>query len=145
MSDETPPDSPPEASPEPESRPENRAEPPAEARFQKGQSGNPGGRPKSLQAFRTRCRNLSREILDQIKARLADPEVPLADLLRAFESIADRGGFLSADKQAGVEASQGRLLLLAMAVKGLTREQKNILLGGLERELLTGGDDGGPG
>lgn len=112
-------------------------------RFKPGQSGNPGGRPKSLRAFRARCRTLSRKLLSEIEKRMSDPDVPLGDVVRAYEAVSDRGGFLKADVQAGVEAEAMRLIVAAMAVKTLSKEQRHALLTGLARELAEALPDAG--
>jgi hypothetical protein len=135
-------DDPPEKAP-PGNRPEgeNLSAP----RFEKGRSGNPGGRPRSLPRFRAKNRKGAQLILDQLLLRMADPAASLGEVVRAYESVCAMGGYLPADKDAGIDLSQGRLVLLAMAVKGLTRAQRAILIEDLERKALTGGDDGDPG
>ncbi len=102
--------------------------PPVATRFPKGRSGNPGGRPKSLTAFRARCRRLSRELLDVIKARMTEPGVRLDHLVMAFAAIADRGGYLPADRQHEIDLGSTRLLLLAMALRGLNDKQRGDIL-----------------
>ena len=59
---------------------------------------------------------------------MSDEGVRLDHLVMAFEAICDRGGYLPADKQAGVDVSSTRLLLLAMALRGLSDKQRADIL-----------------
>ncbi len=127
----------------PENVPENppRAENLTAPRFEKGKSANPGGRPKSLPRHRRKNRRAAGPILDAMMDAIEHPEKasrPLPELVRAYEVVCAMGGYLPADKEFGNDVSQGRLLLLAMAIKGLTKDQRAILIGGLERQLLSG-------
>ncbi len=109
--------------------------PPVERRFKPGVSGNPSGRPKDIMAFRTRCRNLSRKLLDQIRDRMADPDVSLGDVVSAFKAVADRGGFLPADRQGALEASHARIVMALLAVGALAPAERVKLLEALEKHL----------
>lgn len=82
--------------------------------WQPGQSGNPGGKP-SQAGFRERCRQVAASLLELIATGTATH-----DQVRAFEAVADRGGFVAADKWAVVAAALGRLL----AGEGLTAEER---------------------
>ena len=119
-------------------KPENRGEPPPETRFAKGQSGNPGGRPKDLPKFRNACRKLTWEALDVIEAGLSDPDVSFGDKVTAFKALADRGGFLPIDRQAAIESNQARLVLAMLMAEELTPPERKKLLEVMERSLAGG-------
>lgn len=104
-------------------------------RFKKGKSGNPGGRPKDLPRFRKACRLLSWQGLDIIKAGLEDPEVSFGDKVTAWKALADRGGYLPADRQAAIESAQARLVLAMMVAEALTPAERKKLLDAMERSL----------
>lgn len=97
-------------------------------RFAKGQSGNPAGRPRSLPRFRARCRIATFEALAELRKAMIDPEIPLGEKVKAFEAMADRGGFLPADKEAALDAGRARIILAALALQGLNDEQRKALL-----------------
>jgi hypothetical protein len=109
--------------------------PPVESRWKPGQSGNPTGRPRELMAFRTRCRKLSRRLLDIIRRRMNDPDVSLADLVSAFKAISDRGGFLPADRLGSLEANHTRIVQALVTVGALVPEERMRLLDALEKQL----------
>jgi hypothetical protein len=106
---------------------------PTAGRFKPGQSGNPGGRPRSLPRFRRGSRDVAFALLTEVRERLADKDPQtrpaLAELVDALTAIAPFGGFLAADKQAVVEASSAKLLLLALAIKDLPEDKRTALLG----------------
>jgi hypothetical protein len=52
----------------------------------------------------------------------------VAGLVRVFESVADRGGYVTADKQVDIETAKGRLLLAALALEAITPEQRQKLI-----------------
>jgi hypothetical protein len=108
-------------------------------KFRPGQSGNPGGRPKSLPRFRLHCRALSWKILGEIRRRLH--EAPFADLLEALEVVGDRGGFLSAKDTGKEDTDRARLVLALMAMDQLSGEQRDRAIAALER-IAKGDDDG---
>lgn len=112
-------------------------------RFRPGQSGNPGGRPKSLRAFRVKCRKLTPKILKEIEKRMGEADVPLSDVVKAFEAVADRGGFLKTDVQAAIETGHARLVVAAMALQTLSKEQRHALLQALAAEMTTEEPDAG--
>ena len=61
--------------------------------FKKGQSGNPGGRPKRTQEQKDALqmiRDLAPEAAERLRDILHDPGVKPGDLLRAIEIIFDR-------------------------------------------------------
>jgi hypothetical protein len=72
-------------------------------RFLPGRSGNPGGRPGSA-AFRERCRWVADIALDKILEliALADSPKHLPAVTEAYAVVADRGGYVAADKDAAV-------------------------------------------
>ncbi len=113
------------------------------ARFKPGTTGNPGGRPKDLRAFRTRCRKLSRKLLAEIEKRMGDADVPLDHIVKAYEAVSDRGGFLKADAQAAIETGHMRLLVAAMALQTLSEEQRRTLLSALATEKASNEPDAG--
>lgn len=111
-------------------------------RFQKnvGRFAKPGGekgrgRPKALPRFRKACRDESFSILAEIRRRIeADTggDIPLGELVRAFTEVADRGGFLKSKDEAELENAKARLILAAMALDGLTEEQRKKLLAAVD-------------
>lgn len=110
--------------------PQNKLAP----RFAPGASGNPGGRPKTLPRFRVGCRNTSFAILKEIRKRMSDPDVSLAEVVKAFEAVADRGGFIPVKEEGEMEVAQARLVLMAMALEGLPVDQKQKLIALLGKE-----------
>lgn len=108
-------------------RPESRG---ANGRFLPGYSGNPGGMPKSAEGFRARCREVAADMLESIARRAETGSVDhdLADMVKAFEAVADRGGYVTADKLSNDELQRGRLLLAALALESLTPEQRTELI-----------------
>ena len=54
-------------------------------RFQPGQSGNPGGRPKGYAAFREQIRELTPEALEALRSALSDPRTRLSAALAIFD------------------------------------------------------------
>lgn len=106
-------------------------------RFEKGRSGNPGGRPKDDPKFRAWCRKLTWETAGRImdKIRNQPDEVSVSDMTAAFKAFANRGGFLEADRQAAVEVSRARIILALLELGALTPEEKERLLGSLETHL----------
>jgi hypothetical protein len=95
--------------------------------WKKGQSGNPSGRPKSLPRFRVGCRNDSFKIKREIMKRIEDPDVPLAEIVKAFEAIADRGGFIVADKELTLEIAKAQLLVAAAAARAKFGSEEEFL------------------
>jgi hypothetical protein len=61
--------------------------------FAKGQSGNPGGRPKSIDGVNLRelARAHTKDALDTLVAIMADEEAPQPARISAANSILDRG------------------------------------------------------
>ena len=62
-------------------------------KFPDGQSGNPGGRPKTEQAFRERCRVLADELLDHMATRVKAGKIS-APQVAMVEAILDRAGYI---------------------------------------------------
>jgi hypothetical protein len=90
----------------------------------KGQpSPNPGGRPKSQQGFRERCRDHAERLLERIMCLADSGGVggELSDVVRAFEAVADRGGYLTADRQVAA-------LLKALESPALTADDRRRVL-----------------
>lgn len=103
-------------------------------RFKKG-APTGQGRPKSLPRFRKACREDSFMVLQEIRRRIAADtggDIPLGELVRAFTEISDRGGFLKAKDEQELENAKARLILAAMAIEGLTDEQRKRLLSVVE-------------
>jgi hypothetical protein len=60
------------------------------ARFQKGQSGNPGGRPKVLGDLREAARKLTPEVLEMLSQVVKDKKAPPSARIAAGTVILDR-------------------------------------------------------
>lgn len=86
------------------------------APWKAGQSGNPSGRPREIPGLRKAHLQATFEALEHLMSGIRDPEVPLRDKVAAFEAIADRGGFLPADREAKV--------VLAVLALDLSKEQR---------------------
>ena len=92
-------------------------------------SPNPGGRPKSGPDFRARCREVAGKLLDRIEKAdflvTSGPEggahVDLRTMVTALEVLADRGGYLPADRQIAS-------LLKALESPALTAEDRKRVL-----------------
>lgn len=101
---------------------ENSTLPPAvSTRWQKGQSGNPGGRPKTPEYLKDRIRNLSDKAVDAHEQALGSNDDRVK--IQAAQILLDRG-FGRATQQADVtvtakdEIQQAHLAaLLAMSIK----------------------------
>jgi hypothetical protein len=61
------------------------------AKWQKGQSGNPGGRPREIGELRALARKRTKDALDTLAAVMADPKAPPAARVAAAVAILDRG------------------------------------------------------
>lgn len=112
--------------------PENsgRPGPPEGKRFQKGQSGNPGGRPSGLKTFRQECRDAAHAIVSEIKSRVQSSmgEMSIRELVEGLNAVADRGGYLPDQSDAQAEATKLRALVEALALETLTGEQRKAML-----------------
>jgi hypothetical protein len=71
--------------------PENRRDQMAGGRFQPGKSGNPGGRPKEVEAVRELARQHTGEAIQTLAAIMRDGKEPAAARVRAAEYVLDRG------------------------------------------------------
>lgn len=107
--------------------------------FASGESGNPGGRPKDAPGFRERCREMAAKLLEALGERIDGGELTTDEILRALEIIADRGGYLSADKLASAEGARWRWGLALLGFAALTDEQRRQAFDEMakrEREVL---------
>ncbi len=59
--------------------------------FQKGRSGNPGGRPKEVGEVRDLARQHTAEALGALKAIMSDKKAPASARVAASEAILNRG------------------------------------------------------
>jgi hypothetical protein len=59
--------------------------------FQKGQSGNPGGRPKEIPEVRAKAREMTVEALETLAAIMRSPKAPPPARVTAAVAILDRG------------------------------------------------------
>jgi hypothetical protein len=60
-------------------------------KFEKGQSGNPGGRPKVVGEVRDLAQAYTREAIETLAAIMRDTEAPAAARAAASNAILDRG------------------------------------------------------
>lgn len=61
------------------------------AKFEKGKSGNPGGRPKTSKAFIELCKGASCEMFDIVIAIARNTSSSDGDRIKAANSVIDRG------------------------------------------------------
>ena len=61
------------------------------AKWTKGESGNPGGRPREVGELRVLARQRTQEALDTLVAVMGDPKAPAAARVSAATAILDRG------------------------------------------------------
>jgi hypothetical protein len=101
-------------------------------RIKKGTVLNPSGKPKALPRFRKACREDSFLILQEIRRRIREDAtenaIPLGELIKAFAELTDRGGFTKPKDDQELENAKIRLLTTALALDGLTDEQRKKLL-----------------
>jgi len=76
-------------------------------RFQPGQSGNAGGRPKVLESIRELARAHTDEAINVAVAIMRDPTSPEATRLKAVELVLDRG-WGKPETSANVQLSDNR-------------------------------------
>lgn len=100
----------------------------------------PAGRPKSLPRFRKACRDDAFKVKAEIMRRIAvdstegkdgspaPNSIPMKELVQAFAELSDRGSFLKGKEEADLDAAKARLILTAMALEGLTADQRAKLL-----------------
>jgi hypothetical protein len=107
-------------------------------RIKKGTVLNPSGKPKALPRFRKACREDSFLILQEIRRRIREDAtenaIPLGELIKAFSELADRGGFNTPKEDMELENTKARLILTAMALDGLSTEQREKLLKAIDGE-----------
>jgi Family of unknown function (DUF5681) len=112
------------------------------ARFTKGQSGNPGGRPKVIGEVRDLAQAHTAEAIDTLVAIMADEKAPPAARVAASNSILDRGYGRPAqtvntaleDKRTVTELSYEELV--AIAATGLRDLPENRTEQETDEELL---------
>lgn len=86
--------------------------------WKKGESGNPGGRPKKEPQFRQRCREVAEGLLERM---MRAPPEDMPKLVAAFEAIADRGGYCPADREA-------KMLMTIIGPQNVDPEQARALV-----------------
>jgi hypothetical protein len=96
--------------------------------WRKGQSGNPGGRPRYAPEHRARCRELAELALEKLAERLVAGELANHELLAAYEALADRGGFLAADRIATVQASMWRTCEAILSMSTVPNDERRRLI-----------------
>jgi len=110
--------------------------------YVKGQTGNPGGRPKTAAEFRRKCREAADRVLTQIAEGIALGRMPTARQLNTLQVLGDRGGYPTTDRLLAGEVSRDRVILAAIESERLTDQQREeILARWRRREDAPVGDD----
>ena len=115
---------------------------PSSTRWQKGQSGNPGGRPKTPEYLKDRIRSLSDKAVDALEQALASDDDRVK--IQAAQILLDRGYGKSA-QQADVtvttknDMAQAHLdALLAMSMRARDEPLHPDIVAGFERRTIEG-------
>jgi hypothetical protein len=106
--------------------------------FKKGQSGNPGGRPKLPEEFKALAKRASIDALRRVAEIVKDAEAKHSDVIRAAEFLADRawgkatqdvnvGGQLDNPVRTKIDtsgmSSEEKILFAGLLAKGLTKNE----------------------
>ncbi len=101
--------------------------------YPKGVSGNPGGKPRGLASHRAKLRRIADALAQRLETELMDlPAKDLDAMVRALDTISDRGGYLGGDKLLALEASVWRTAIAASAAEHLTADQRDGIIDGME-------------
>ncbi len=75
-------------------------------KFEKGKSGNPGGRPKDLQGIKALCQTQAPKVIEAVVKILENPESKDSDILKAGDMILDRAYGKPLQEVKGVQFNQ---------------------------------------
>lgn len=112
--------------------------PPVHTRWKKGcPSPNPHGVTRAALDFKKACQEKAPDLLRAVIERMTNPDerTSLGDMVRALEVVCDRAGFLATDKAAAIEMGNAKVLLAALAMQQMDKEERQRLIGLLETQI----------
>jgi hypothetical protein len=111
--------------------------PPRGRPFTKGESGNPGGRPKvgGAAEFRQLARQAAATFLDALVAKAEAQQLSFEQLTAALDNAATRGGCLTDERQAEIDGKRLHALGEILAGLHLTAEHRTQILADYQAQL----------